>query len=971
VGASARQLREYNRTDRSLAAQHVIQSAMPRHLHITVLCLVWAAGPAAAKQPSRAELDFFEKRIRPVLVRHCYKCHSAKAKSLKGGLRVDSRQGLLAGGESGAAVVPKNAKASWLIRALQHDTYKMPPKGKLPDKVIKDFQLWVAGGAAMPTGSNQLDSKRKIDIQAARSFWSFKPLKRPALPRLAGDVWSRSNVDRFIWKRLRQAKIPLRPARDADRINIVRRLYFDLLGLPPSPSDVQVFISDRRPSALARLVDRLLASPGFGERWGRHWLDVARYAESVGGGRTKIYQDAWRYRDYVLSSMNRDKPFNRFLMEQIAGDLLPYQGPASRAEQLTATGFLLLGPINYELQDKILLRMEVVDEQLDTIGRSMLGMTIGCARCHDHKFDPIPTADYYAMAGIFRSTHSLTPGNVSGFLKRPLPEPAHLQVNRSTFAKRQKLLSARIRQLRTKLGQQDGSALIRRGTLAGIVLDDRQAEVHGDWLNSTSAPKFMGRGYLHDRSSDKGQKWLTYRPKITSAGKYEIRVSYSAAANRSPNALFLVSTASGSKRIRIDQRRRPPIAAAFKSLGVFSLRSGTENTVMISNEGTTGFVIADAVQFILQSKLATAKPAIKQTVQGKQKKQMRKQLAKLTSQLARLKKTAPTARSLAMAVEDAKDAGDFHVCVRGDIHTLGKKVKRGFLSVVTAAKPAIKNNGSGRLEFAQWLGSSKMPNPLVARVIANRVWQHLMGHGIVRTPDNFGVMGERPSHPELLDLLATELIRRDWSIKDLVRTIVLSRSYQIATHHPKSQQQDPDNRLFARRNRRRLDAESIRDAILTVSGQLSRRRGGPSVKPGTKNEFGYIFASRRRSVYVPSFRNQLDDLLQAFDVADPNLVVGKRTVSTLPTQALFLLNSPFVHQQAEVAAKRILRANLGTPEALKLAYRLSVGRDPTTAEQRICLKFIQNELRQGSSLIRAWSGIFRSLYSCLDFRYME
>ena len=933
---------------------------MIRYLSIFSLALF-----ASSLKAQQAELDFFERRIRPVLVKHCYSCHSAKAKSLKGGLRVDFRQGLLDGGDSGPAVVPKKVGESLLIGALKHDTFKMPPKGKLPANIIKDFERWIARGAVMPKGSTKKVARRRIDLKAARSFWSFRPLRVSKPPRRADDRWSWGNIDRYVFDKIVATKPDLRPAGDVDRRTLIRRLFYDLAGLPPSPAEIQEFLNDQRPNAVSRVVDRLMTTPGFGERWGRHWLDVARYAESVGGGRTKIYQDAWRYRDYVLQALNKDKPYNQFLMEQIAGDLLPYTSAEQRSEQLVATGYLLLGPINYELQDKQLLRMEIIDEQLDTIGRSMLAMTIGCARCHDHKFDPIPTADYYALAGIFRSTHSVTPGNVSGFLKRPLPETRTKESARKAFARKEKQLKAKIAAIETQLGR--GKGVIRRKNLAGIVLDDQEGDVHGSWLNSTSVRKWLDRGYVHDMGREKGQKWITYTPQIKTAGRYEIRVSYTAAANRSPNALYIISTAVGDKRIRVDQRKRPPIDGAFISLGSYKLRQGKRDSVTISNAGTTAIVIADAVQFIpasAQAKIVKSKPA----AGNAKRRKLAKRLQQLRRQLRVLNRRKPAAAAVAMAVEDHQEAGDFFVCVRGDVHSLGKKVKRGFLSVLTPAKPKIAKKQSGRLQLGQWLARD---NPLVARVIANRVWQHLMGSGIVRTPDNFGVMGERPSHPELLDHLAQELIRKQWSLKALIRQIVLSRSYQISANHNKSREVDPENRLFARRNRRRMDAECIRDAILAVSDRLSRQRGGPTVKPGTKSEFGYKFTSRRRGVYVPSFRNQLDDLLACFDIADPNLVTGRRMISTLPTQALFLLNSPFVHNHAELAAKRLLQQPASKTQRLKHAYALTLGREPSLVETRECLNFIEDEAKRGSSLIDTWSGIFRSLYSCVDFRYVE
>jgi len=384
-----------------------------------ILCCISSPKNFAADE--HAGIEFFEKKIRPVLVQHCYECHAADSKAIKGSLLLDSREGWRKGGDSGPSIVSGKPNDSLLIKALRHeDGLEMPPKGKLSDEVINDFVKWVELGAPDPRKGGPVKIiKREIDIKAGQQFWSFKPIAAPSIPAVKAAHWPDSTIDRFVLAKLEAAGI--QPNADADRTTLLRRVSFDLIGVPPSPAEMDAFAADQSPEAYGNVVDRLLASPQFGERWGRHWLDLARFAESSGGGRSMIFPEAWRYRDYVIRSFNDNKPFDRFVLEQLAGDLLTAESPQQREEQLVATALLALGPTNYEEQDKLALEFDVVDEQLETLSRTFLGMTVGCARCHDHKFDPIPTRDYYAMAGILRSTHLLIHDNVSKWLETPLP----------------------------------------------------------------------------------------------------------------------------------------------------------------------------------------------------------------------------------------------------------------------------------------------------------------------------------------------------------------------------------------------------------------------------------------------------------------------------------------------------------------------------------------------------------------------
>ncbi len=540
--------------------------------------------------------------------------------------------------------------------------------------------------------------------------------------------WPRTDVDRFLLARIEEAG--LAPAVDAEPRLLLRRLYFDLIGLPPTPQQVAEFdrqFAKSSQAAVEAVVDELLASQHFGERWGRHWLDVARFSESSGGGRSRLLQDAWRYRDYVFDSLNRDRPFNEFVRLQIAGDLLTADTVEERARQITATGFLVLGPANYELQDKELLRMDVVDEQIDAMGRAFLGMTIGCARCHDHKFDPIPTTDYYALAGIFRSTKTLTPGNVSGFETRPLPVKGELGAEIAKYKQQvagieKRLTSARdvVAQLKQQLpGSAKPTGNVDESQLAGIVVDNTAAEQVGDWKVSTYSSGYVGANYLHDDNKGKGEKSLTYRAKLPAAGEYEVRVAYRASSSRSDSVPYIVRHASGESTVSVDQKK--PLAAADQLLPIGKFQFDVEAVVVISNEGTTGHVIGDAVQFVPVGQTSATPNEAADPKQAKQAAQLLAQLKPqitkaevavktIEEELAAAKKAAPQ-QPVAMAVKEEAKTSDYFVCIRGNVHKLGEPVPRGFLSVTTdpASPVEIPPDQSGRLQLADWLAQRSEP----------------------------------------------------------------------------------------------------------------------------------------------------------------------------------------------------------------------------------------------------------------------
>jgi hypothetical protein len=940
---------------------------------------------SATEPPTASQLDFFETRIRPVLSKHCFSCHSAQAKSLKAGLLLDSREGIRRGGDTGTVVVPKDANQSLLLDALRYESFEMPPKGKLADHVIADFEQWIREGAADPRDGKAATKQTIIDIEEGRSFWSFQPIRKPPPPRTDNTNWPRSDIDRFVLAKLESAGIP--PNRDAESRTLVRRIYFDLHGLPPTAAQIREFLADNSATRLEDLVDRLLDSPRYGERWGRHWLDVVRFAESTGGGRTKILRDAWRYRDYVVEAFNRDRPYDQFVAEQIAGDLLPFESPEQRARQLTATSFLGLGPINYELQDKTLLTMEIVDEQLDTIGRAMLGMTIGCARCHDHKFDPIPTRDYYAMAGFFRSTKTVEHANVSNLILRALPVDAEWQKRLDQYAIARKTLESTLskaRKERDAAAKMLGVQGVSLTTLPGTVVDDLQAKSVGSWTPSTSIPGYLGSRYLFTEGSPSGDRQLVFAAEDLAAGEYEIRVSYTASSNRASNTLIEVTHSKGKAKRRIDQKKKPPIDGTFISLGRFQSTTATPISVTISNKDADGVVIADTVQFLpvdvpeapaadsaLTSSVDSVVLAARETAR-RELQQMEAAVTTVEAELKKLTKQAPKSAPKVISVKDQENVEDCRLHIRGSVKNLGEVIPRGFLQVATyGAMPTIAKDQSGRVDLASWITSPA--NPLTARVISNRVWLHLFGQGIVRTPDNFGTVGQPPSHPELLDHLAHHLIADQWSIKRLIRRIVLSRVYQLDSEYQTAAAAvDPENRLLWRANRRRLEAEAIRDSILAVAGQLDLKVGGSLIKPSVSSEFGYRFTSHRRSVYVPVFRNALHELFEVFDFANPNLVSGQRDTSTLPTQALYLMNSPFVMDQATAAAKLLLAHPGDLDSRIHLAYERSLGRPPSAVEFELAQAYLNLPMDVAMEVkTEQWARFQQTLFSCLDFRYVK
>jgi hypothetical protein len=850
-----------------------------RSLVTSVLALVSLAGllggqPAKAEeQASPKQIEFFEKKIRPVLVAECYKCHSSQAEKLKAGLRLDTKEGMLAGGESGPAIVPGDAAGSLLLQAIRHESFEMPPDKQLSDEVIADFEKWIADGAADPRTGGTAVAKRTIDIEEGRKFWAFQPPKKTSPPPVKDAAWPRTEIDQFLLAAMESQG--LAPVGDADRRVLIRRLYFDLIGLPPTPEQVEAFLSDKSDKAVETVVDILLASPQFGERWGRHWLDVARFAESNGNADNLAFPHAWRYRDYVIASLNADKPFDRFVTEQLAGDLLESSSPQERDELLIATGFLALGS-KPRAQNNPDFQMDVVAEQLEVATSGLMGLTVACARCHDHKFDPIPTSEYYALAGIFTSTQTL----------------------------------------------------------------------YGTGARGNANNNRVGGGF-HTLAGDG-----------TSAAKQEEHAKQLAAAREEQTKLIA------------DLKE---MAAELPAALTAPPRRNPNNNRNVPKPDD------------LVSQIKPPDDASDETKE--QVAQMAARMGEALKQIQSLEANPPP-QDVAMGARDDRNPADCAICIRGASQDRGEVVPRGFVSVATVGEaPAIAKGKSGRLELAQWIASPQ--NPLTSRVIVNRIWQHLFGRGIVPTVDNFGALGEKPSHPELLDHLAVKFVEDGWSIKRMVRTLVLTRAYALASDHDAAQhEKDPNNVFVWKHPQRRLDAESIRDAILFVSGSLKAEAMPGSALP-LANPQGVINIrvnvdqlpagkETYRSVYLPIVRNNLPEVLELFDAADPSLVIGQRDVTTVPAQSLYLMNSPFVIGESKLLAQRVLEREGADEQRIARAFELSLSRAPTAEEQSRSLSFLTTARRefgehqnQAAAELKSWSALSQALLASAEFRYID
>ncbi len=813
---------------------------------------------------SPEQLDFFEQKIRPVLVKHCYECHSIEADKSKGDLLLDSRVVLLRGGEEGPAIVPFKPDQSLLIKAIRYvdEDMAMPPEkkgGKLPDAVISDFEQWVKMGAPDPR-KEQAKTIKSYDSEKAKSWWSYQPLKKVTVPATKGDQWSVSSIDRFVYQEMQEHGV--KPVEDAEKATLLRRVFLDLVGFQPSVEYLNRYLTSSDPKELEKMIDLMLSSRYFGERWGRHWLDVARYAETTGRDVNVTMPESWRYRDYVINSFNTDKPFDQFIREQIAGDLIPATDPKDRTENLIATGFLAVGPKGINEMKPRQFALDQADEQIDTVTRAFLGTTVSCARCHDHKFDPITQKDYTAIAGIFLSTdtHYGTAGGVAGRNASKLID-APASSGLTTIAK----------------------------SISPQALENKKAELKK--LQAEQAEAFAARRRGKEGTMNNGFEMVRI---ITQVKQLEIEI-----ASYNPD---------GTPKARI--------------MGVLDKPVKSETASRMGNGGFGG---------------------------------------------------SNFARRFSSGFETIVDSPLF---ARGDIDKEEGKVPRGLPEFLSAGKKAsIPTGTSGRLELAEWIASTE--NTLAARVIVNRVWSLLFGRGLVESVDNFGASGTTPSHPELLDHLAQQFIADGWSVKKLIKRIMLSRVYQLdSSHNEANHKIDPDNKWLWRYNAQRLDAEAIRDCMLTASGLMDLTPqtgsliasagdglvGGLRVMAIREDEIS-SFNSNFRSVYLPIARNVEPEILSVFDFAEPSMVSGVRDTTIVPPQALFMMNSKFVEEQAKALAQRVM-TQLGFEKRFSLACRLVWSREPTKAEAAAAKAIDRNDLA-------SWTSICRALYASADFQFIN
>jgi hypothetical protein len=898
----------------------------------------------------KAGLEFFEKSVRPLLVEHCYECHTAGDPS--GGLVLENRDGLLKGGDSGPAIAPGNPDKSLLIEAVRYKNQdlQMPPQNKLSAAEIGILEKWVKIGAPDPriaVNTERSDSSSSpaplgMSIEEGRQFWSFQPVADPPVPEVQQKEWVRSPIDAFVLAKLEQAG--LAPAPAADKRTLIRRVTFDLTGLPPTPAEIEAFLKDESPEAFQKVVDRLLASPHYGVRWGRHWLDVARYADSNGLDENLAFGNAWRYRDYVIESFNEDKPFDQFLVEQMAGDLLP----GANQETKTATGFLVLGAKVLAEPDRDKLTMDTIDEQLDTLGKAFLGMTLGCARCHDHKFDPLMQADYYALAAIFKGTKTFADSN-TGAIKH---------WNEHSFATAEEL--EKLKKIDAQIAEKKKAAATYKSQAIAKIRDEARAKA-ADYLVAaagfdlsmplTQVELIAAPLGLHPRILHHCRQHLEYHADDPLLGRWHELAAAGDVAGierhyrplfAEAEAAFAAAKKANPKATKLDDERLEQARAALYD---------TEGLLAVPAKPDFAFDPATLVEY-----------------------------HRLAEEARILESAAPDAPS-AMGVADGTVATSLPIHIRGSHRNLGEPVERAFPAVMrtSSVRPILPINQSGRLQLARWMASTE--HPLTARVYVNRVWRWHFGAGIVASTDNFGKLGDRPSHPELLDWLARDFMAHGWSTRHLHRLILSSSAYQMASVHPSetaAENLDPENRLLWKFRLQRLEAEEIRDAILAVSGRLDLSLGGKTV-PLRNRQFVFDhtsidhtrYDSLRRAAFLPVIRNNLYTLFEQFDFPDPTMPTGNRSSTVVAPQALLLLNSELVMDSADALAGQLLQQDGDDRQRIDQAYQRTLVRPASAAEVDRAIAFVNDLVEDKAEPQQAWSLLCQSLLASNEFVYLR
>jgi len=874
------------------------------------------AAPAASPV-SAADIEFFEKHVRPVLAESCYSCHGPKVQMA--GLRLDTRAGVFKGSDRGAVIAPSSPQTSSLLSAVHYEgKVKMPPAGKLSAEAVAALEAWVKRGAAWPD-EGAADASASPDL--ARTHWSFQPVRRPSPPSVKDKAWGISPIDAFVLARLESRA--LKPSPRADRRTLLRRATFDLTGLPPTSAEVDAFVADKSPDAFAKVVDRLLASPRYGERWGRYWLDVARYADTKGYvfNEERRYPYAYTYRDYVIRAFNADLPYDRFLIEQIAADRLPL-GEDKRP--LAAMGFLTLG------RRFLNNSHDIIDDRIDVVTRGTLGLTVACARCHDHKFDPIPAADYYSLYGVFAS--SVEPKDLPR-IGEPSRAAAYERwekaLNESEEAVRV-FLDSRATEIRARLRGQAAEYLVAVHE-AGRLADD---EKRNAFLRSRELNAVVLRRWQEVVEASRKEHHPVFAPWIAFAALPEAEF----AARAPALAAEFAANADGEKRVN------RLVAEAFAGAPPVSLRAVAERYGQVfaameklgQKQGETAPQL-DAEQTAIRDLLFDEKapPNVPAgDIERLLARDERNKLQALRREVDQVK-ASPDAPPHAMALEDAPRPANPTIFLRGNPRNRGPEVPRQFLAVLAGAERKPFQEGSGRLELARAIASKE--NPLTARVMVNRIWLHHFGPGLVRTPSDFGTRGEPPTHPELLDYLASRFMEGGWSIKQMHRLLMLSSTYQQRSDdHPRGLRADSENRLLWKMNRRRLDLEAMRDSLLAAAGKLDLAMGGPAVELTTAP-----FAPRR-TVYGFIERQNLPPFFRTFDLASPDASSPQRHQTTVPQQALFMMNSPFVVEQARRLAARVDAVAPPAPEKrIQYLYRMTYGRWAAPPEVQLGVGFLQ------------------------------
>ena len=913
----------------------------------------------AAQQPSAGAAqtaEFFETKVRPVLAANCYDCHTDQR---NGGLRLDSREAMLKGGRTGPAIVPGEPDKSLLIQAIRQtsEKLKMPKGGRLAAGEIDALAEWVRAGAVWPVAAPVTTAATTVSASPAsptsastyvinpeqRAFWSFQSIHKPPVPAVNRAAWPKNDIDRFVLARLEQEG--LAPVRAADKLTLIRRATLDLTGLPPTPEEIEAFEKDESPDAFAKVIDRLLASPRYGEAWGRLWLDVARYGEDdyrsldpKGRGHNP-YPNAYLYRDWVIKAFNDDMRYDQFVKAQLAGDLLGDE--SARARTLPALGFLGLGPWFYDNGAVEITRADERHDRVDVVSRGFLGLTVGCARCHDHKYDPIPTSDYYSLSGVFFNTiykeYPLAPKKLVDDYKAQDKKIENKEKLLEDFSKTEST------QLAQTLALQASKYMVAAWRVTGEPKEDVSKVVDGAKLDYELFDRWLKFLAKPPRFYPYLTAWQTM---IKSGGTKSdaqkladefqslvLEVMFERKEVNDENDIIKAKALPGTKKKELGKLPSdfvtnddfcPGCGLELKSLPIERQNLWTD---VFQRDLAEGFDPAQQFDRIKPGLLVFRGWGLERQLSADR----RRYIDGLRQDIDVLRKAQPAPYAFVHGVGDAEKPVNLRISKRGNPFNLGDEEPRHFLSVLSDGRPASFTNGSGRLELADAI----LEQPIAMRVIVNRIWKGHFGTGIVDTPSNFGKTGERPTHPELLEYLSQFFVDNGLSIKKLHREIMLSASYQLsADHDQKNFDKDSGNRLYWRGNRHRMTAEQIRDSVLFVSGALDSKAGGPSAQ--------LTPSYTRRTVYGKISRYKLDEYLQLFDFPSPNLSAEKRFATTVPLQRLFFMNSDFMQQQGELLAKRIA-GEATTADRVQKAYRLIFGRAATDAEVRAAVQYLSTE----------------------------